>query len=161
MTSLDPDYTDDLDTDDDLDDDGNLPGKLRKQLREANKRAKAAEERAEANAAAARRVAFLDAGIPDTPQTKFFREHYSGELTGEAIKASALDNGFLTAEDHSSEIDALDQASQDMGGGFPPDAMLGDAAEMQQAMDEAVASAPRGQESRAIAAVVDRYRRQA
>lgn len=155
MTHIDPDY-DDNDLDDDTDDGAGLVGKLRKQLKDANKRAKAAEDNAAQYSGAARRVAFLDAGIPDTAQTKFFREHYAGELTGEAIKASALENGFLTAEDHTQELDDMAHQSEGMADGPPPLA-LGDQTEMLQAMDEAVANAPRGQESRVIAEVVKRY----
>lgn len=158
------DTTDDYDpdtTDDTTDDDGSgLVGKLRRELKAANKRAKNAEDEAGQNKDAARRIAFLDAQIPDTPQTKFFREHYTGELSADAIRADATANGFLAAEDHTAEVAELDGQSASMAGGTQPDAP-GDMSQFETDVEEAVRSAPRGQEAKAVDEVYKRYQRSA
>lgn len=154
MTQTDPDYTDD-----DLDEDPSvLVRNLRKQLKESNKRAAAAEERAEQNSSATRRVAFLDAGIPDTPTTQFFREHYSGELDPETIKAQAMQHGFITPEDHTAEVESIGTMSEAVQGGDRPPA-LGDLDEFKREMDEAVRNAPRGTETKVIDEVYKRWNR--
>lgn len=158
MTQFDTDY-DTNDSDVDLDDDGNgLVGNLRKQLKEANKAKKAAEERAAENSAAARRVAFLDAGIPDTPQTKFFREHYDGPFDPETIRSQAISNGFMEAEDHSGEVADLDLQSQSVAGGEVP-GRPGNLDEFTEALDEALRNAPRGTESKVTQEVYERFNR--
>lgn len=48
------------------------------------------------NAALQRQVAFAEAKLPDSPQVKFFSEHYSGPMTPEAIKAAATEAGFIS-----------------------------------------------------------------
>lgn len=155
MTQTDPNYTDeDLDLDGN---DSNLVRDLRNQLKAANKRASELEKQAEQNGAAARRVAFLDAGIPDTPATRFYRDHYAGDLDPEAIKADALANGFLTETDHADEIGAIASQSEGMAGGEGP-AALGDHDEIMREIDEAVAKAPRGKENQAIAEVMSRHK---
>lgn len=155
MTQIDPEYTDD-----DLDEDpSTLVRNLRKQLKESNKRAAAAEERAEQNGSASRRVAFLDAGIPDTPQTQFFREHYSGELDPETIKAQAMTHGFITPEDHSDEVNAIQGMSEGVQGGDRPSVPGTDMSEFDADVAAAVAKAPRGGEAKAIDEVYQRYQR--
>jgi hypothetical protein len=155
VTQIDSDYTDDLEGDEDG---SGLIANLRKQLKDANKRAKAAEDAAGANSAATRRVAFLDAGIPDTPQTKFFREHYAGDLEPAAVKAAALEHGFIQAEDHTDEVRDIAGMSEDVNGGQAV-AALGNVDEFRTEVDAAVAKAPRGKENQAIADVYQRYNR--
>lgn len=157
MTQTDPNYTDD-----ELAEIEATPWakKLRKQVSDAERRAREAEERSTENVAAVKRVAFLDAGIPDTPASRFYREHYAGDLTSDAIKADAITNGFLATEDHTEEIGAIAGQSEGVAGGEGP-AALGDQAEMLREMDEAASKAPRGKEAQAIAEVVARYQRQA
>jgi hypothetical protein len=155
MTQTDTDYTDDLD-----DDDGSgLVGDLRKQLRAANKRLKDMEAQANQNQAAARRVAFIDAGIDlSTPAMRFYSEHYAGDLDPEAIKADALANGFLTETDHSNEISEVAGQSEAVAGGEGPPA-FGDMEEFSREIDEAVRKAPRGKEAQAIDEVYQRFKR--
>lgn len=67
-------------------------GHLRRQLEAEQAKTKTLED---VNRTLAREVAFGGAGLPDSPQTKFFREHYAGEPTAEAIRAAATAAGFL------------------------------------------------------------------
>lgn len=156
MTQFDPEYDDQIDDDEDIDEGGSLPAKLRKQLKEANKRAKEAEARAEANIAAARRVAFLDANIPDTPQTRYFRDRYDGDLNAEAIRAEALANGFIEADDTSKEIEEIESSTENFSGGAQPTS-LGSMDEFRAEVEKAVAKAKPGQENRAIDEVRQRF----
>jgi hypothetical protein len=149
---------DDEEVNEEVDDDENGPSGLRKRLRRAEREVKEANERASANEAAAKRVAFLDAEIPDTPQTKFFREKYDGELTAEAIRSSASTYGFVTDTDHTEELGEVASQSDASFGAEGP-TVLGSQEEMMTEMDKAARDAPRGQESRAIADVVARYTR--
>lgn len=67
----------------------------RKDIRALEKRAKAAAD-AEARAAAAeRRLALRDAGIPTTGVGKLFEKAYDGPLDAEAIKTAAEEYGIL------------------------------------------------------------------
>lgn len=156
MTQTDPDYTDEDNGDDEGD---GLVGDLRRQLRAAKKEAKDARGQAQANESAARRVAFLDAGIPDTGPNKFFRDKYDGELTPEAIKSAASEYGFLADEDHSDELGEVAQQSQAAQGAEGP-TLLGSQEQYEADIDTAVKNAPRGGESKAIADVVAKYNRQ-
>jgi hypothetical protein len=150
-----------FDTDDEeIEDEGTgLVADLRKQLRDAKREAKALSEQVGQNQGAARRIAFLDAGIPDTPQTKFFREHYDGDLDPETIKSMATEHGFLTDVDRSAEIGDIASQSEAAAGAQGPNVMGGQE-EYEAELDKAVKAAPRGGESAAIAEVVARYSRQ-
>jgi hypothetical protein len=116
------DYEEFDDSSEDEQDEQSLPAKLRAQLKEANKLLKAERERAEANAGAARRVAFEDAGIPRTKQTSFFMDKYDGELSEEAIKQAAIDNGFLETmtPEVESQVAALETQSDVFQGASTP-----------------------------------------
>ena len=96
---------------------------LRNQLKAAEARAREAEAKAQANEAAARRVAFMDAGLGDSPQERFFRDHYQGELTGEAIRAAAQQSGFMAAQDAETqtEVDEIAGMSQTAQGADAPE----------------------------------------
>lgn len=116
LTQFDPtDLPDDEDTD--LDEDG--PNPLRKQLRQSQKANKALQEQVNAGAAILKENAFLKAGLPDTPQVKFFQEHYSGEATPEAIKAAAAEFGFTPPVDAATqaEVAAIADQSEALSGG--------------------------------------------
>lgn len=153
MTQFDTD-----ETEDDEDEGTGLVKDLRKQLRESNKAIKDLQAKAEANSGAAKRVAFIDANIPDNPQTRFFRENYGGELTAEAIRAQASEFGFIADDDHSQELGEIaDQSGAALGAEGP--ATLGSMEEMEAEMDKAARDAPRGRESQAIAQVVAKYQR--
>jgi hypothetical protein len=149
---------DDNEENDEVDDGSNLVRDLRRQLRDAKNEAKGYAEMATANAEAAKRIAFLDAEIPDTAQTRFFREKYDGEMTSEAIRSSAQQYGFVVDEDHSQELGDLVRQSEASSGAEGP-TVLGSQEEMNAEMDKAARDAPRGQESKAIAEVVARYTR--
>ncbi len=139
-------------------DDENGPSGLRKRLRRAERETKEANERAARNEQAAKRVAFLDAEIPDNAQTRFFREKYDGELTAEAIRSSASEYGFVTDDDHTEELGEL-AAQSDASFGAEGPTVLGSQEDMLMEMDKAAREAPRGKESKAIADVVARYNR--
>jgi len=153
----------DMDFDDDQTEaDESGPPALRRQLKEANRRARDAEERANSNEAAARRVAFLDAGIPDSPQTRFFMEKYDGALNGEAIKTAAQAHGFMAAQEAETqaEIDKIAEMSQASQGAESPEARGSEEA-MEREMREAAETASRtgGDVGEAIAGVQRRYNR--
>lgn len=143
---------------DDSDDEGGLVGDLRKQLRAAKKETKELRSAVESNSAAARRVAFLDANIPDTPQSRFFRDNYQGDLSADAIRTQATEYGFITDADHTADLAEV-AAQSDAALGADGPAALGDHDEMLEAMDKAAREAPKGAEAKAIAEVVARYQR--
>lgn len=66
-----------------------------RKLREKAERADAAEAK---NAKLERELAFSKAGLPDTPQVRYFQETYTGDPDPEAIKAAALAAEFITPE---------------------------------------------------------------
>lgn len=159
MTQLDPDYEDLTDDEEELGDGSSPNAALRKKLKAETRARKEAEARAEANASAARRVAFLDADIPDTPQARYFRETYNGSLDKDAIREAALTNGFLTEDDTSAEIKAIESdTAAFVGGAQPTD--LSHMDEFQAEVAKAVAKAPRGQENQVIAEVMRRFQGQ-
>ena len=55
------------------------------------------------NEALARKVAFTEAGLPNTPQVEFFKSHYTGDPTPEAVKTAATAAGFLDTNIPASE----------------------------------------------------------
>lgn len=93
----------DADDDDDEQDEATLVRRLRGVIKEQKKREKTLQQQAEANSAATKKLAFIEAKLPDEPQMKFFLDHYDGEYNAEAIRAAAAENGFLV----------LDQETQD------------------------------------------------
>jgi hypothetical protein len=150
-----------FDTDSDYDDDpdstdGGGNAALRKKLKDAERRAREAESRAESNSAAARRIAFLDAGIPDTPQSRFFLDKYDGDFDPEVIKAQAIEYGFLTDDDHSDELAAVasqaDAAAQAQG-----PTVTGSQEDYEAEIEAAVRNSERGKEAYAIDQVVQRW----
>ncbi len=138
------------------------PRGLRNKLKDAERRAREAEERANTNEAAARRVAFLDAGIPDNPQTRYFQSTYSGDLNGEAIKSAAQAHGFMAAQEAetNAEIDQIDSMSQTSQGAESPEQAASDEAldrELREAAEAAYkAGEPTGP---ALEAVLRRFNR--
>lgn len=148
--------------DDDYEEEGSdekSPAWYRKQMKAINDELAEAKAAAATNQDAARRVAFQDANIPDTPQTKFFRQHYDGEWTPDAIKAAATEFGFVapvtTDPATESAVAGAQAFSEAAAGGFTP--APGNQAEIEREMDEAVSHAPHGQEAKAIAEVWKRY----
>lgn len=108
----------DTEHDDDLEEtDPEGPKGLRKALKSAEQRASELEGRA---TAAERKLAFLGAGIPDTPRNQYFINGYQGELDPEAIKAKAIEDGFLDKPEPKipdGELEAHDELSQASVGG--------------------------------------------
>jgi hypothetical protein len=81
---------------------------LRKQARDG---AAAAKERDRL----ARENAFLKAGIPSTKATEYFQRGYDGDLNAEAIKAAAIEAGFIEGEGGSDQedVDPDEQAAHE------------------------------------------------
>jgi hypothetical protein len=89
------DFDDDLD-DGENPDESSVIRNLRKQVRENADAAKRAD-------AAERKLAFIEAGVPATKATEYFIRGYDGELTPEAIKAAAVEAGFVQAEEEETD----------------------------------------------------------
>lgn len=89
---------------------------LRKQARE---NAGAAAERD----ALARKLAFMEAGVPATKATAYFAKAYDGELDAESIKAAAVEAGFLEApkDEQSDEEREAHERTLDASGGSTDD----------------------------------------
>lgn len=99
-----------FDTDDDQTDDGGDQGgnpQLRAELKRIKAELKETQATADANAGAAKRLAFQDAGLPDTPATRFYLDHYSGPLDPDSIKADAATNGFLEVPNTDAEVETF------------------------------------------------------
>jgi hypothetical protein len=150
---------DDIDNDDEPGEEEDTPTArlLRKKLSTANKRERELEALVEANQGAARRIAFLDAGIPDTPQATFFREHYTGDLDPEVIKTAAAEHGFIedTPTPGVAEIEAQSEAAY----GGQGNVVQGSDDEFNTEVDRAAREAPRGKTSQAIDDVFRKYNR--
>ena len=83
---------------DDYDDEAPAPQKnpLRERMRELESEVKALRaEKIEAESAR-RELAFVKAGVPDTPATKYFVKAYDGPLDAEAIRTAATEAGYLS-----------------------------------------------------------------
>lgn len=110
------------DEDDDLEpDDGN---NLRKQLRQSQKTNKALAAERDELLSIRKENAFLKAGLPDTPQVKFFQEHYSGDPTPEAINTAAAEFGFVPSVDQQTQAEVAaigTQSEAATGAEMPPD----------------------------------------
>lgn len=70
------------------------PSGLRKIIGERTTERDQAFARAEA---AERQLAFMKAGIPDSPLANYFVETYSGDLSADAIKSKAAELGIIQA----------------------------------------------------------------
>lgn len=130
---------------------------LRNQLKEANRQLQDMQRQVEEAAQVRRDLAFFQAGLPDTPMTKFFREHYSGDPTPEAVKAAASEIGLLTGDPAvAGEVAGIDAMSQVAMGAESP-TVIGSAEEMQAEMAKA-ASRHKGPEAAfAVEEVLRRY----
>ncbi len=117
---------------------------LRKKLSEANRQVREATERAQANEAAARRVAFMDAGIPDNPQSRYFQQTYDGALEADAIKTAAQAHGFMAAEEAqtNAEVEQIDSMSRATQGAEPAE-QAGSTEAIDREMREAAETAVR------------------
>lgn len=81
---------------------------MREHIKELEQQAKsAADEKARADGLE-RRLAFIEAGINlSDPKAKYFVNGYEGDLTPEAIKATAIADGYLPAENPDPDVAAL------------------------------------------------------
>lgn len=94
-------------------------------LRDAAKRGKAASEKA---AKLERENAFLRAGVdPDDPKLGYFYRGYNGELSSDAIKAAAIEAGFINppqadpaVQQHAQGQQAVDAASAGVEAVYDP-----------------------------------------
>jgi hypothetical protein len=107
---------DDVDLDDnDEQDEATLVKRLRGVIREQKKREKQMQADIDANAAATKKLAFIEAKLPDEPQVKFFLDHYEGDYTPEAIREAAATNGFIVlnreTEDEVGQLGNMSDAS--------------------------------------------------
>jgi len=70
---------------------------LREQVKDAHRDRDTAKAEAAEAAKRARRLDFQEAGIPYTKRNAYFIDSYDGDMTDEAIKAKAIEDGFLEA----------------------------------------------------------------
>jgi hypothetical protein len=102
------------------------PSVLRRRIEEQASKAKAAEERA---AAAERDLAFAKAGIDlSDPKSKYLVAGYDGPIEPEAIKAAALEAGFLSPPEPvvpQAELAQHQAAAQLAAGAQGPDTVTG------------------------------------
>lgn len=130
----DPFNPDEFDDDDDeLGEGETTESRLRKTIKDAKKRERALQQQVEANSVAVKKLAFIEAKLPDEPQMKFFLDHYEGEYTGEAIRQAAAENGFLVLDQESQEeINSVEQMMNANTGSTPTAAPGSDAALMER-----------------------------
>ncbi len=103
------------------------------ELRKLRKEAEQAKEYKAQLEAATRREMFREAGVPITPATEYFIRGYEGELTPEAIKAKAVEVGFLSNPGATpEEIAAHQQATAIAAGAQPPNLAPDFAAKLQE-----------------------------
>lgn len=118
MTINDDDYTEPNDM-------GENGGGDIKALRDAAARGRKAQERAEK---LERENAFLKAGVnPDDPKLGYFYRGYDGDLSADAIRAAAVEAGFIdppqadpVVQEHAQGQRAVEQASAGLEGLYDP-----------------------------------------
>lgn len=85
-------------------------------IRTLREKARRADELESQIAARDRELAFTKAGInPEDPKFKYFAKGYEGEMTADAIKAEAIEAGFLSDAEQAqknTELAAHDQIEQ-------------------------------------------------
>lgn len=90
---------------------------LEKQLAEANQRAQAAEQ-------AARKAAFLEAGLDlNNKMTQYFVKAYDGDVTPEAIRQAAMEANLISTPNNTEETAAwkrTEQVANGSGTAQPP-----------------------------------------
>ena len=86
---------DDIDANDEMDVVADDPGDIKSLRRAASSKKKLEQELADMK----RELAFTKAGInPDDPRMRYFVKGYDGEMTSEAVRAAALEAGFLSSQ---------------------------------------------------------------
>ena len=103
-------YIDDDIESDDVDATGDT-GDIKSLRRAANSKKKLEQELASAK----RELAFIKAGInPDDPKMRYFVKGYEGDLTSDAVRAAALEAGFIASQsqEQSAQIAAVNAAQE-------------------------------------------------
>lgn len=155
-------FDDDLDDDDDDDlQVGKSPEELLKDLRltakNQKKQIRELTSKAEKNEESTKKLAFIEAKLPENPTTKFFLDNYKGEYTGEAIRAAAAEHGFIPADPGvTTEVNDVQSMMQASSGGTPAPAPGTDTA-MEAEINAVKSIGP--QASAEIAAIMARYGR--
>lgn len=102
-------YIDDEIETDDIDSGTGEAGDIKSLRRAANGKKKLEQELANAK----RELAFIKAGInPDDPKMRYFVKGYEGDLTSEAVRAAALEAGFLASQGQSDQAQAVQSAQE-------------------------------------------------
>lgn len=93
------------DDDNQPDNDGKNP--VRARMKELEKRLAEAEKRAAAAETAARKAAFLEAGIdPSSKMAQYFMKAYDGDMDPDSIKQAAVEANLIHTTDTPSNVDA-------------------------------------------------------
>lgn len=71
---------------------------LRKQLRQSRKENKGLQAQLSASSEATKKLAFIEAKLPDDPRVQYFLDHYEGDYTAEAIREQAAKFGFINVD---------------------------------------------------------------
>lgn len=102
-------YIDDEIETDDIDSGTGEAGDIKSLRRAANGKKKLEQELANAK----RELAFIKAGInPEDPKMRYFVKGYEGDLTSEAVRAAALEAGFLASQGQSDQAQAVQSAQE-------------------------------------------------
>lgn len=102
-------------------DDTELAKKLRRQIRDQKSQLRTQSEQISQGTEAAKRLAFLEAKLPESPQVAYFLSTYQGEMTAEAIREAAAANGFIEPDqDVTDDIADIEAMSQTANGAVPP-----------------------------------------
>lgn len=143
LTQFDPNDIPDEDDDSETGD-GN---DLRKQLRVSQKNNRELQKQVDEAAVVRKENAFLKAGLPESPQVKFFQEHYQGDPTPEAIKTAAAEYGFVPTVDAETqaEVATIAEQSEALNGSAPSQAP-DDRAAMMKEFAEVLAKGGNGEE---------------
>lgn len=111
----------DLDEEPDNEDEAGLVRRLRGVIKEQKKREKTLQQQVETNTEAMKKLAFIEAKLPDEPQVKFFLDHYEGDYTPEAIRMAAAENGFIVVDQETQEeVDVVSQMMEANSGSTKP-----------------------------------------
>lgn len=104
------------------------PKRDSRDIRQLRAKANKADVLEKENADLRKQVLFSQIALPDTPQAKYFRDTYSGDLTPEAALAAAQAHGFVEVEEpdpvDAEEIAAHQRTRQAADGGRPPGGLL-------------------------------------
>jgi hypothetical protein len=87
---------------------------LRGVIKESRRTNKTLQQQVQDGADARKKLAFIEAKLPDNPQVKFFLDHYEGDHTAEAIRQAATEFGFLErqTQEEADNQNAVEQMMQ-------------------------------------------------